>query len=91
MRTWPWETYNGDSFADGKAAMAIVGPWAIAVYGQGRLGRCARADPEGRRGDQVPTFSDAKNIGMYASARTADGVDFMKFSTSVGQDGKLLR
>ena len=26
------ETYNGDSFADGKAAMAIVGPWAIAVY-----------------------------------------------------------
>ncbi len=27
------EAYNGDSFADGKAAMAIVGPWAIAVYG----------------------------------------------------------
>ena len=26
------EKYNGDSFADGKAAMAIVGPWAIAVY-----------------------------------------------------------
>ena len=29
----PKEKYNGDSFADGKAAMAIVGPWAIAVYG----------------------------------------------------------
>ena len=28
------EEYNGDSFADGKAAMAIVGPWAIAVYGE---------------------------------------------------------
>ena len=28
----PQEKYNGDSFADGKAAMAIVGPWAIAVY-----------------------------------------------------------
>ena len=27
------EKYNGDSFADGKAAMAIVGPWAISVYG----------------------------------------------------------
>ncbi len=26
------ETYTGDSFADGKAAMAIVGPWAIAAY-----------------------------------------------------------
>src|ERR1044072_10060416 len=27
------EMYNGDAFADKKAAMAIVGPWAIAVYG----------------------------------------------------------
>lgn len=26
------ETHNGDSFADGTAAMAIVGPWAIAAY-----------------------------------------------------------
>ena len=32
-RLAPKEKYNGDSFADGKAAMAIVGPWAIAVYG----------------------------------------------------------
>ena len=29
----PNEAYQGDSFADQKAAMAIVGPWAIAVYG----------------------------------------------------------
>ena len=29
----PQEKYSADSFADGKAAMAIVGPWAIAVYG----------------------------------------------------------
>ena len=28
----PQETYDGDSFADKKAAMAVVGPWAIAVY-----------------------------------------------------------
>jgi carbohydrate ABC transporter substrate-binding protein, CUT1 family (TC 3.A.1.1.-) len=27
------EQYQGDAFADGYAAMAIVGPWAIAVYG----------------------------------------------------------
>ncbi|GAA3294823.1 hypothetical protein GCM10020218_074560 [Dactylosporangium vinaceum] len=27
----PKEAYNGDSFADQKAAMAIVGPWAISV------------------------------------------------------------
>ena len=29
----PKEKYNGDSFGDAKAAMSIVGPWAIAVYG----------------------------------------------------------
>src|SRR5690606_41904083 len=27
------EQYQGDAFADGYAAMAIVGPWAVAVYG----------------------------------------------------------
>lgn len=27
------ETYQGDAFADAYAAMAIVGPWAIQVYG----------------------------------------------------------
>ena len=26
------EAYNGDAFGDGKSAMAIVGPWAIASY-----------------------------------------------------------
>ena len=26
------EPYQGDSFADGKAAMSTVGPWAISVY-----------------------------------------------------------
>jgi multiple sugar transport system substrate-binding protein len=26
------ETYNGDAFGEGKSAMAIVGPWAIASY-----------------------------------------------------------
>ncbi len=29
----PKEAFNGDAFADKKAAMAVVGPWAIAVYG----------------------------------------------------------
>ena len=28
------EAYNGDAFAEDKSAMAIVGPWAIAVYGE---------------------------------------------------------
>ena len=29
----PREAYNGDAFGDGESAMAIVGPWAIAYYG----------------------------------------------------------
>ena len=40
----PKETYNGDSFAEGKAAMAIVGPWAIAVYGERWTGAWPGAD-----------------------------------------------
>ena len=86
------ETYNGDSFADGKAAMAIVGPWAIAVYkGKVDWGVVPVPTQQGGAGDQVPTFSDAKNIGMYVSCKNRGTAwDFMKFSTSVGQDGKLL-
>jgi multiple sugar transport system substrate-binding protein len=86
------ETYNGDAFADGKSAMAIVGPWAISVYkGKVDWGVVPVPTAQGTSGDQVPTFSDAKNIGMYASCKNrATAWDFMKFSTSIDQDGKLL-
>jgi len=86
------ETYNGDAFADGTAAMASVGPWAIAAYkDKVDWGVVPVPTEQGTSGDQVPTFSDAKNIGMYASCKNrATAWDFMKFSTSVGQDGKLL-
>lgn len=86
------ETYNGDSFADGKAAMAIVGPWAISVYkGKVDWGVVPVPTVQGGSGDQVPTFSDAKNVAMYASCKNrATAWDFLKFSTSADQDGKLL-
>jgi multiple sugar transport system substrate-binding protein len=86
------EAYNGDSFADGVAAMAIVGPWAIAVY-QGKVewGVVPVPTQQGSSGDQVPTFSDAKNIGMYASCKNRETAwEFLKFSTSTAEDGKLL-
>jgi multiple sugar transport system substrate-binding protein len=86
------ETYTGDSFQDGTAAMAIVGPWAIVSYkGKVDWGVVPVPTPNGSSGDKVPTFSDAKNIGMYASCKNRGTAwDFMKFSTSVDQDGKLL-
>ena len=36
---------QGDSFADGKAAMSIVGPWAIAVYKDKSTGARSRSRP----------------------------------------------
>ena len=58
------ENYNGDSFADGKAAMAIVGPWAIAVYkDKVNWGVVPVPTTAGMPADQIHTFSDAKNIG----------------------------
>src|SRR6476469_4313222 len=86
------ETYTGDSFADGKAAMAIVGPWAIAAYkDKVDWGVAPVPTATATAADQIHTFSDAKNVGMYASC-TNQGTawDFLKFSTSQEQDGQLL-
>jgi multiple sugar transport system substrate-binding protein len=86
------ETYNGDSFADGTAAMASVGPWAIATYKDkvdwGVVSVPTRA---GGSGDQASTFSDAKNVAIYTACKNRGTAwDFLKFSTSTEQDGKLL-
>ena len=57
------EEYNGDSFADGKAAMAIVGPWAIAVYGEDiKWGAAPVPTSGGTSPEETYTFSDAKNV-----------------------------
>jgi len=86
------EAYSGDSFGDGTAAMAIVGPWAISTYkGKVDWGVAPVPTLKGGGADQVPTFSDAKNVAMYASCKNrATAWDFLKFSTSSDQDGKLL-
>ena len=89
----PKEKYNGDSFADKKAAMAIVGPWADrGLQGQGQLGRRAGADL-GRAWppSQIHTFTDAKNIALYSACKNQGTAwDVLKFATSKDQDGKLL-
>ncbi len=86
------EAYNGDSFADGTAAMATVGPWAIASYkGKVDWGVVPVPTMAGSSGDTVPTFSDAKNVGMYASCKNRGTAwDFLKQSTSTASDGALL-
>ena len=86
------ESYNGDPFADGTAAMAIVGPWAIADYqGVVNWGAVPLPTSQGNSLDTIPTFSDAKNIAMYASCKNRGTAwNFLKFSTSTAEDGKLL-
>jgi multiple sugar transport system substrate-binding protein len=88
----PKERYNGDSFADGKAAMAIVGPWAIAVYGDKvDWGAAPVPTSDGISAEETYTFSDAKNVAIYTACK-AKGTAWrvLKFATSKEQDGSLL-
>jgi len=85
------EAYNGDSFADGTAAMASVGPWAISAYkDKVDWGVVSVPTQAGSAADQA-TFSDAKNVAIYTACKNRGTAwDFLKFSTSAEQDGKLL-
>ena len=88
----PKEKYDGDSFADKKSAMAVVGPWAIAVYkGKVNWGVVPVPTKEGMDASEVHTFTDAKNIGLYSACKNQKTAwDVLKFATSEEQDGKLL-
>jgi multiple sugar transport system substrate-binding protein len=86
------EPYNGDAFADQKAAMSTVGPWAIAVYGDKvDWGVVPLPTSSGKDPAQIQTFSDEKSSAMYSSCQNrATAWEFLKFATSQEQDGKLL-
>ena len=86
------EVYNGDSFADEKAAMAIVGPWAIAVYGDKvNWGAAPVPTSSGTSPEETYTFSDAKNIALYSACENRGTAwEVLKFATSEEQDGELL-
>ncbi len=86
------EMYNGDAFAEGKSAMSIVGPWAIAVYGESvDWGVAPVPTSAGTSPEETYTFSDAKNIGLYSACENQGTAwEVLKFATSEEQDGKLL-
>ncbi len=87
------ETYKGDAFADGVAAMATVGPWAVSVY-QGKVdwGVVPVPTTQAMPASAIHTFSDAKNIGMFVSCKNRGTAwDFTKFVSSPDEDGKLLQ
>ncbi|MCS5729123.1 extracellular solute-binding protein [Herbiconiux moechotypicola] len=85
------EMYQGDAFADGQAAMAIVGPWAISVYGDMDFGAVPVPTPDGTPADETWTFSDAKNIGLFSACENKGTAwEVLKFATSEEQDGAFL-
>jgi multiple sugar transport system substrate-binding protein len=85
------EQYQGDAFADGKSAMSIVGPWAIAVYEDVDWGWAPVPTSAGTDPAQTWTFSDAKNMAMYSACQNrATAWDVMTFATSQEQDGVFL-
>jgi multiple sugar transport system substrate-binding protein len=88
----PKEAAQGDAFATGQSAMAIVGPWAIAVYG-GKVNWGVAPVPtkDGMDASAIHTFSDEKSAAMYSSCKNKGTAwDFLKFATSKDSDGKLL-
>jgi multiple sugar transport system substrate-binding protein len=86
------EEFQGDAFDAGQAAMAIVGPWAISVYGDDiNWGSVPVPTKDATAAEEIWTFSDAKNIGLYSACENqATAWDVLKFSTSEEQDGQLL-
>jgi multiple sugar transport system substrate-binding protein len=84
----PKEKYDGDAFADGRAAMAIVGPWAVAVYKDVDWGVAPVPTADG---NAQSTFTDEKSIAMYSACKNRGTAwDVLKFATSKQQDGAFL-
>ena len=67
------EKYNGDSFADGKAAMSIVGPWAVSTY-EGKIDWAVPVPTRAGVAATDATFTDAKNIAIYSSCKARHGL-----------------
>ena len=72
-------------------------PWPASARGRSRstrtrsTGASCRCRRRPARRDDQPTFSDAKNVAVYtACTNRGTAWDFLKFSTSSEQDGKLL-
>lgn len=86
------EQYQGDSFADGKAAMSSAGPWAVSVYKDAvNWGAVPFPTSTGVAPEEAYTFSDAKNVGLFTACENqATAWDVLKFATSEEQDGQLL-
>ena len=72
--------------------MAIVGPWAVAVYGDKvDWGVAPVPTSAGKPAGEVQTFSDEKSVAMYSACKNRGTAwDVLKFATTKEQDGAFL-
>jgi multiple sugar transport system substrate-binding protein len=84
------EVYQGDAFAEGKAAMVLAGPWAINAYAD-KVNWGTISVPGAEANEETYTFADAKNVAIYSACENQGTAwEVLKFATNEEQDGKLL-
>ncbi len=87
----PTEVAQGDRFPSKQVAMTIVGPWAAPLYKDMDFDIAPLPTRTGTTFKDLRTFSDEKSVGMFTSCNNRGTAwDFLRFSTSVQQDGALL-
>jgi len=88
----PRERSVDDAMGTSATAMQITGPWAVAAYRDLiDVGFMPVPTAQGRPADEVVTFADSKNIGMFTTCRhRATAWDVIRFATSLEQDGAFL-
>ena len=86
------EAYNGDSFADGKAAGGgRVRPWAISVYdGKVDWGVVPVPTSTGMPADQINTFSDPDVRDVYLRADPGHGLGFLRSFSTTARTGRSV-
>nr|WP_300336699.1 sugar ABC transporter substrate-binding protein [Actinomyces sp.] len=86
------EAATDDAMVTGATAMQMAGPWAIASYkDKVNVGFMPIPTESGSSMDSVKSFADSKNVSMFAtSINRQTAWEFLKFATSVEQDGKFL-
>jgi multiple sugar transport system substrate-binding protein len=89
----PKEASTDDPMTTRATAMQIAGPWAISSYkGAVNFGFMPVPTATGSTLESVKTFADSKNASMCATAKNRQSAwEFLKFATSVDQDGEFLK
>ncbi|MFS0853548.1 extracellular solute-binding protein [Microbacterium sp. 179-I 3D4 NHS] len=86
----PNEAATDDAMSSGNTAMQLAGPWAIPSYAETvDVGFMPVPTSDGR--ENPTTFADSKSVSMFTSCENqATAWEFLKFSTSMDNDGQLL-